>query len=70
MDNDYKDEMTISVNFTVKTIQEESDEMISCFIPEIDQYFSAKTPEDVQRKATAFIKMWIKYWNQKNQPII
>ncbi len=69
MNNDYKDETVVSVNFTVKTDQHDTDEMISCFIPEINQYFSARTPEDVQRKATAFIKIWIDYWNQKNQQL-
>lgn len=70
MNNDYKDEMVVSINFTVKTDQHDTDEMISCYIPEINQYFSARTPEDVKRKASAFIKSWINFWNERNQPII
>ena len=42
MNEEYKNEMTISVDFTVKTDQHDSDEMISCYMPEIDVYFAAK----------------------------
>lgn len=67
MNNEYTEETTVTVKFTVKTDQHESDEMISCFIPEINTYFSAKTPEDVQRKASVMIKSWVGYFNEKNQ---
>ena len=64
---DYNDKTTVSIDFTVMTQQDESDEMISCYMPEIGQYFSARTHEDVQKKAKVFIKMWIKYYNEKNK---
>lgn len=63
MNEEYKNEMTISVDFTVKTDQHDSDEMISCYMPEINVYFSAKKPEDIPRKAAAFVKIWVNHWN-------
>jgi len=65
----YNQKRTVSVDFTVMTDNPESDEMFSCYMPEIDVYFSARTEEDINKKASAFVKMWVDFFHEKNQSL-
>lgn len=56
----------VTIEFEVEMKQDESDEMISCFIPSINGYFSANTIDDVERKAKGFIKSFIKFNKEVN----
>jgi hypothetical protein len=61
INEDYTTIKTTSVNFEVKAHQGEEDEMISCYIPAIDAYFSATRWADVDRIAGAMIKSFLHY---------
>ena len=63
----YDNEITVSMDFQVKTHQGQCDEMISCYIPSIRQYYSAKTHEDVIRKGQAIMTLYIRFFNEHNR---
>ena len=56
-----------SIPFEIQTHQGEEDEMVSCFIPAINTYFSAKSFDDVDRKVNVMIKIWVNYFNEMNR---
>ena len=67
MEKIYDTVQKITAEFEVQTHQGQCDEMISCFIPATNMYFSARTAEDVTRKGRAMIQMFVKLWNEYNQ---
>lgn len=63
---DYNTQHTLSVDFTLLTQQDESDEMISCFIPEINARFSAKTEKEAFDRGVKMVKGFIKYFKNES----
>ena len=54
------------LDFEIEIIHEQCDEMLSCYIPEIDGYFSARTLDDARKTGSAMIKSFIRYWKMSN----
>jgi hypothetical protein len=62
----YETSKTVEVGFEVQIHQHDSDEVYSCYVPAIEQYFSARNVDDIERKTRAFVKMYIDFWNEYN----
>lgn len=58
---------TAQVPFEIQSHQHEEDEMISCFIPAINTYFSVRKFSDIEEKANALIKIWVNHFNEENK---
>jgi len=67
MVNKYEKSITTDIPFEIKYTSNK-DGLISCYLPEINSYFSAKNELDMKRKAHAFFKIWIKFFNEQNKP--
>lgn len=60
----YKESMTINFPIDIKYINH--GDVFSVHVPMIDVFFSAKTIEDVERKARAMVAIWIEYNLEKH----
>jgi hypothetical protein len=64
MNEEYDKSRNISIDFEIKMCQENDSNLISCYIPFADIYFSAKSLEDVDKKGILMIKSFINFWNK------
>jgi hypothetical protein len=55
----------VSIEFEIQMTQEETDEMISCYIPEINKYYLARTVDDVNSQANTLIKSFVNLCKNK-----
>lgn len=49
----------VNLEFEVEMTQDEGDEIISCYIPEIDSHFSANTVKEIDERTKALVKSFI-----------
>lgn len=49
------------MNFDFEVTYKQEGKRFSCYIPEIDTYFSAKEECDIDKKAKIIVEMWIRF---------
>lgn len=57
---------TINVGFEVQIHRDKDGSISHCYVPEIEQYFSTKNQDEIERKTSAFVKMYISFWDEYN----
>ena len=64
MDNKKSIQVLVSLPFKIETVTGKN-EMISCYIPKLDLYFSVDNEEEIEITAKAMIESRLKYLNSK-----
>lgn len=64
--SDYQNNIKASLEFDIQFTEEENG-MYSCFVPDMNLYYSTNTAEEIQTRGSAMIRFFIKFYNDMNQ---